>query len=140
MLVETHYVLSLAWRDAQVDMPVANFGISEVHDEPMPKAVEDYFVKVLGLYFPVANHTRRETLPLYTWDVQRTRVIVRMVRAALHLVHDVVIMHVPRPVFMLFDNILHVLMSPAFPIYGFTLSFTVFVIIAATLSHRAANS
>ena len=140
MLVETYYALSLAWRDAQVDMLVANFSVFEVHDEPMPKAVKDYLVKVLGLDFPVANHARSETLPLYLWDVQRTWVIVRMVRTALHLVHDVIIMHVPRPVFLLFDSILHVLMSPAFPIYRLILTFTVFVIIAATLSHRATNS
>ena len=57
VLVEANDALALAWRDAQVNILVADGGILVVNDEEVTKSVEYNLVIVLRLDLPVALHT-----------------------------------------------------------------------------------
>ena len=59
----------LPWRDAQIDQLVANECILEVDDEPLPKAVQHYFIEIFVFDLPVSVHPRSELVPFRLWDV-----------------------------------------------------------------------
>ena len=116
VLVEANDALALAWRDAQVNIFVADVGILVVNNEEMTPSVEHNLVIILRLDLPVALHARRECVPLSLWDVDRGRVVICMVRAPLLLITNVIRLSEPRSFLLLLDNSHHIVPGNAFSI------------------------
>ena len=110
--VESDNLLHLAGRDTQINQLVTNGGILVVNDEPVAKAIEHNFVKVFALDLPITNHTGCQNIVLRFWNVHRTWIVIGMVGPSLLIIHHVLFLGPPGPVFIGFNHCVHVSLRP----------------------------
>ena len=107
--MESSDQLCLPWWDAKINQLGTNSSILEVHDEPLPEAVQHNLVEIFGFDTPVAGQSRSEFIPLGFWNIHSTRIIIWIRWLTLLTVFHMLFLCEPRTILIVFNDSCHIM-------------------------------